>query len=414
MFYNLDMDTVEKLQTVATQMHLELAEEINPRAALRPPAPGPDGARVAPCGMVVGPQAKRSTLGIFPAKAPGGKTIPLLKTMLTTACERNCFYCPFRAGRNYRRVTVKPEEMARQFDRLYRAGLVEGLFLSSGIIRGGVRSQDLLLDTADILRHRYNFRGYLHLKIMPGVEQAQVERAMVLADRLSVNLEAPTSERLARLAPMKQLVEELVQPLRWIEDVRRRTPRPPVGRGSGYRPRRWPSTATQFVVGAVGDTDVELLRAGDYLYNRLHLRRTYFSAFSPIADTPLEGTAPTPKLREARLYQASFLLRDYGFTFEELPFDQEGLLPLDRDPKLAWAEEALRDRPVELNRAQREELLRVPGIGPLSADRIVEARRRGTLGELRHLEQVGVRGTGRLAPYVLLDGRRPTYQPRLL
>lgn len=384
------METVAKLQTIATQMHLEPAEEAT---------------ITAPCGVRVS-RHKKEELGVFHAALPGGRTVPLLKTMITTACERNCAYCPFRAGRNYRRTTVKPEELAQTFMNMNRAGLVEGIFLSSGIIKGGVTTQDKLLDTIDILRRRHHFRGYVHLKIMPGAEKAQVERAMQLADRLSVNLEAPTPQRLAILAPQKQFLAELLQPLQWVEEIRQTQPARLGWNG------RWPSTVTQFVVGAAGDSDVELLSATEYLYHRLRLSRAYFSAFNPIVNTPLENLPATPQERQNRLYQASFLLRDYGFDLETLPFDQEGNLPLDRDPKRAWAETALADKPVELNRASREELLQVPGIGPLSANAIIAARRRATLRELSELQAIGLR-TRPLEPFVLLDGKRPTYQLRL-
>jgi predicted DNA-binding helix-hairpin-helix protein len=397
------MDATNKLKAVATQMHLEPAEEtsLRPRLSQSPP--------VAPCGQVVQTsqtQSKKESLGVFNAALPGGKTIPLLKTLLTSACERNCFYCPFRAGRNYRRTTFKPEEMAKTFMDMHRAGMVQGLFLSSGIIGGGARTQDKLLATAEILRKKLQFRGYIHLKIMPGVEKAQVERAMHLADRLSVNLEAPNDRRLALLAPRKQFVEELLRPLQWIEAIRNEQPRQLGWNG------RWPSTATQFVVGGVGESDLELLTTSAYLYERLGLRRAYYSAFNPIPDTPLENNPAEDPMRQHRLYQASFLFRDYGFDLEEMPFTEKGNLPLVIDPKLAWAQTNLIHDPVEVNRANRQELLRIPGVGPKGSRAIVTARRYGALREVRDLKAIGVQ-TKRLKPFVLLDGKRPTYQPKL-
>ncbi|MCA9984973.1 MAG: hypothetical protein KDE59_11785 [Anaerolineales bacterium] len=375
-------------------MHLEPAEE----------AGGGSRLEVAPCGVPVGKDAKMRSLGIYPAVLPNGKTTPLLKTLLTSACERNCYYCPFRAGRNYRRQTFKPAEMAETFQQLHQANLVEGLFLSSGIIKGGVATQDRLLETVEILRFKYRFDGYIHLKIMPGSEKSQVERAMQLANRLSINLEAPTSAHLSGLAPMKDLARELVRPLQWVEEIRQAA-RPDPSLPTWARVDRT-STATQFVVGAVGESDVDLLTTAGYLYQRLHLGRTYFSSFRPIEDTPLAHLPPSPPEREVRLYQASYLLRDYGFEMEELPFSQAGNLPLDRDPKLAWAELNLRDRPVELNQAHKQELLRVPGIGHKSADTILNARRQGTLREVNHLRQLGIK-TKRMTPYILLDGQQP-------
>jgi predicted DNA-binding helix-hairpin-helix protein len=241
---------------------------------------------------------------------------------------------------------------------------------------------------------------------MPGVEQAQVERAMQLADRLSINLEAPNGERLRSLAPMKTFANELLQPLRWIQEIRQSQPARLGWNG------RWPSSVTQFVVGAVQESDLEILTTTHYLLHHLQLRRTYFSAFSPVRDTPLENQAAENPLRQHRLYQASFLFRDYGFELEDMPFTPEGNLPLDVDPKLGWAQANLQDQPVEVNRAEREKLLQVPGIGPKSAGAILAARRHGTLRSLKDLQAIGVR-TGGMEPFVVLDGRRPSYQLRL-
>jgi predicted DNA-binding helix-hairpin-helix protein len=340
--------------------------------------------------------------------AAGGRTVRLLKAMLTTACERDCLYCSFRAGRDCRRATFKPEEMARLFDQVHRAGLVDGLFLSTGIIKGGANTQERLLDTAEILRHRLGYRGYLHLKIMPGAERGQVWRAMQLADRVSANLEAPGPAWLAQLAPHKDFDGELLSPLRWVEELRREMPV-----GSAWR-RRMPSSATQFVVGPAGESDLEILSISARLLHHLRLTRVYFMAFNPVPGTPLEGHPPENPLREHRLYQASYLLRDYGFDLEELPFAGDGRLPLGKDPKLAYAEAHMRQCPLELSRADREELLRVPGIGPRGADAILRARHQaGALRDLSDLRRLGVVAE-RAAPYVTLRGRAPTLQLPLL
>jgi predicted DNA-binding helix-hairpin-helix protein len=337
------------------------------------------------------------------AVLPGGKRIRLLKTLLTSACERNCFYCPFRAGRDFRRATFKPDELANTYMSLHRAGIAGGIFLSSGVIRGGVRTQDLLIDTAEILRHKLGYQGYLHLKIMPGVERDQVERSMQLADRVSINLEAPTPDRLALLAPRKQFFDELVKPLQWVEEIRSKQPPHQAWN------QRWPSSVTQFVVGGAGESDLELLSTTEYLYRQLHLRRTYFSAFKPHPDTPLADHPAESPVRERRLYQASFLLHDYGFGVAELPLDVGGNLPLHIDPKKAWAQANLADQPLEINRASRHELLRIPGIGPKGAAAVVEARRRGRFHSLSELSKVGL-NTSRLAPFVLVNGKRPAVQ----
>jgi predicted DNA-binding helix-hairpin-helix protein len=357
-----------------------------------------------PAEEVVGsrrPSARRSdddlSNCIHNAVMPGGKRIALLKTLLTSACERDCTYCAFRKGRDFRRATFTPDELAHLFMQLYRKDIAEGVFLSSGVAGGGARTEDRLIATAEVLRHRYGFRGYIHLKIMPGAEREQILAAMRLADRVSVNLEAPNSERLAHLAPHKIFTEELLQRLRWIEEIRRETP------------GRWPSSTTQFVVGAVDESDVELLTTTEFLHRQLGLARAYFSRFEPVPDTPLEDHPPASPLREHRLYQSSFLLRDYGFAAKELPFDAGGNLPLESDPKLAWARQHLVHTPVEVNTADRRDLLRVPGIGPKGVERLLRERRRGRLCELTDLRKLGVI-TKRAAPFILLDGRRPPHQ----
>ncbi len=327
---------------------------------------------------------------------------PVLKRrrLDTTACERNCFYCPFRAGRSKtQRVTFSSDEMAGAFDTLQRAHRVEGIFLSSGIIKGSVTTQDKIIDTVEIIRNRYEYKGYIHLKIMPGVEFEQLYRAMQLADRVSVNLEGPTQERLSALAPKKDFMGELLKMLQWAETIRQENPYQKLAR-----------TVTQFVVGAVGDTDLELLSISNRLFRQMGLTRAYYSGFSPVEQTPFENLSPTDPLREHRLYQASFLLRDYGWSVEDLSFLEDGNLRTDIDPKRAWAERYLRTSPVDVMKADRRQLLRVPGIGPVGADAILRARRFGRLTELAHLRKLNIRAPEQAAPYILLDGHRPSTQ----
>ncbi|GAB4440344.1 MAG: putative DNA modification/repair radical SAM protein [Anaerolineae bacterium] len=325
--------------------------------------------------------------------------IPLMRTMLTSACERNCYYCPFQAGRNFRRVSLTPEELAKSFDEMRRAKVVDGLFLSNGIIGGGARAMDGMLDTVDIIRRKYEYRGYIHLKVMPGAESAQIERAARLADRLSINLEGANEQRLRQLAPKKNYWQELLPPLYWVKQNRQR-----------FQPwHKIPSLTTQFVVGPAGESDRELLTTASSLYRQAGLSRAYYSAFNPIPGTPFEGKAKTDPQREFRLYQADWLLRFYGFSLPELPFDRQGNLPLAADPKLLWAGENLRHAPVEINRAGRAQLLRVPGIGPKTAETLMAARREGQLTSLHQLRKLGVQ-TGRAAPFILLAGRQPEIQ----
>ena len=382
------MDAPARLRLLSNQMTLESMEEVKHTCAAL--------------------NRRKQDLNVEPAQMPNGKQIMLLKTLLTSACERDCYYCPFRAGRDFRRATFKPDEFAQLFLSLVHARIAEGVFLSSGIAGSGIRSQDQLIATAEILRNKYNFRGYIHLKIMPGAEKAQVEQAMRLANRVSINLEAPNSERLARLAPHKLFMEELLRPLRWVDEIRRSTE--PTHTWNGL----WPSTVTQFVAGGADESDVELLKTTNWLNENVHLQRAYFSSFNPIPNTPLENKPATNPLREHRLYQASFLLRDYGFDLEEIPFETDGNLPLTVDPKLIWAQGNLKEKPVEINKADRNLLLRIPGIGPKGADAIIKARRNKKLEDIAILRKLGIASIDRASPFLLFNGKRPIYQMSLI
>lgn len=393
------MDSLQKLIDLGRYMDVEPAEE----------TPCPPLESAAALRALPQPQRERCSIADLPvsrATLPSGRQIKLLKSVLTSACERNCNYCAFRSGRDFRRATFSPDEMAQSFMRLVRGGVVEGIFLSSGVAGGGVRTQDRLLAAAELIRKKYHFQGYLHLKVMPGSQRAQVEQAMRLADRVSVNLEAPTSASLARLAPQKVFLEELLEPLRWIEDIRRDQPA-----HLGWK-RHWPSSCTQFVAGGAGETDLELLGTSEYLHNQLRLARVYFSGFQPVEDTPLENQPAINPWRQNRLYQADFLLRDYGFTLEDLPFSPTGSLPLETDPKLAWAQQHLAHQPLEINRAEMHELLRIPGIGPRSARLIISARQKNQLRHVEDLKAIGVRAA-RALPFILLDGSAPPQQAAL-
>jgi len=336
---------------------------------------------------------------VFLAKARP-RNVPLLKVLLSNACQNDCAYCATRASASVRRCSLSPDELARSFDLMRRSGLVEGLFLSSGLCGDAVRTQDRLLDTVEIVRSRYGFQGYVHLKIMPGATADQVERAGLIADRVSVNLEAPNPERLAMIAPDKQFGNLL--------DL--------VGRIGRLQSRRvgyaTAGPTTQFVAGSAGESDRELLSCAGMLYRRHGLRRAYYSGFRPVAGSPLEEVPPMSLSREHRLYQADALLRQYGFSAEEMAFDDSGGLDGRAEPKLAWALRHPEAFPVEVNDADRRTLLRIPGIGPAGARRVIEARRQARLRDLGQLERLGVRAEA-CAPFVLLAGRRPPMQATL-
>jgi predicted DNA-binding helix-hairpin-helix protein len=382
MCYYSGMSDIERLKLLTHQMHLEPAED---------------------CQADPLPAGGQEAITVKNAQMPNGKSIRLLKTLLSSYCENNCVYCPFRAQRDMPRAAFTPDDFAKLFISLYRRGFVEGIFLSSSIFHGAIRSQDLLLDTAWILRHRYQFQGYLHLKIMPGVEQAQVEQAMLLADRLSINLEAPHARALSILAPRKHFQEDLINPLLWIEKIRQEKASHCAWNG------RWPSSTTQFVVGAAGETDQDILLTTESLSRDAGISRAYFSSFKPIIDTPLENIEPSPLLREFRLYQAFFLLRDYGFTGEDLVFSSSGNLPLEQDPKLAWAEHNLLHDPIEINTAPKTRLLRIPGIGPKRADQIILLRDNHPINSISALQKMNLISP-KSSPYLLVNGKSPAKQ----
>jgi predicted DNA-binding helix-hairpin-helix protein len=344
---------------------------------------------------------------IHRAILPGGGSIPLLKTMQTSICENNCRYCAFRAGRDFRRVSFSPDEMALTFLALQRVGVVQGLFLSSGVVNGGEASQDPILATAELLRKRHHYSGYLHLKLMPGSQKAQLEQAVLLADRVSINLESPNTDRLAQLAPQKDFNDELLKPFEWLAEMRKNLD--PLAAWHG----RWPSITTQFVVGGVGESDLELLQTTARLTKDYHLSRAYFSGFKPVSRTPLEDVPHVDPWRIFRLYQASYLVRDYGYAVEELTLGADRNLPVDRDPKIVWADKYLAGNPVEVNHACRQELLRIPGIGPLGAAKVLRERAGGNrLTEAGQLDKLGIHAQ-RALPYILLNGKRPVRQPAL-
>lgn len=349
------------------------------------------GARFEACGPVYrgGPEAVQEG-PIYLATMRGGRSIPLLKVLLTDRCVGGCRYCAFRASRDVCRTTLTPEELARTFDSMLRRDLVRGLFLSSGIDPDPVTSMDRLLDAAALVRR--SFPGYVHLKILPGTEPAQLERAAALASRLSVNLEAPSRERLRALAPGKSRPALLRDQLDRVAELTRRGRAPASG---------W---TTQYVVGPAGEGDRELLATSGSLYRGWGLTRAYYARFEPVVDTPLQDHAPTPQVRQNRLYQADTLIREYGFHEDELPFDDGGDLDRETDPKTAWARAHPELFPLEINRAERSRLLRVPGFGPTSVSRILRVRREGRIRSVDTLRRLGV-PLRRCRGYVILDGR---------
>jgi predicted DNA-binding helix-hairpin-helix protein len=344
-----------------------------------------------------------TSMGIAQARLPGGGSINLMRVMQTNACSLSCGYCPTYCGGKVPRATVSPEEVATTFMDVNRKGLAQGLFLTSGVPGRPTRATDRMLATLEVLRRREGFAGYIHVKLLPGAEAAQVQAAARLATRISVNLEGPTDAHVHALAREKDLSGDLLPKLELAGRLYREA-----REEGGPGPRG--STTTQFVVGAVGEQDREVLRLVARLERERLLHHAHFSAFQPVVGTPFEGRAPTPAARESRLYQAEHLLREYGFGVEELAFEAGGNLPLEHDPKTAWALAHPERFPLELTRAPLELLLRIPGIGPKAARTIVQTRRHTLMRDLRDLRRLGV-DTVRAGYYLTLRGRRLAASP---
>jgi putative DNA modification/repair radical SAM protein len=314
---------------------------------------------------------------------PDGRCVALLKILLTNHCIYDCVFCVNRASSDVERACFTPEEVAHITIEMYKRNYIEGLFLSSGIFRTPDTTMEQLVRAVRILRTEHRFNGYIHLKAIPGASTRLIEEAGLWVDRLSANIELPTSADLAKLAPEKShpVIEHTMDSIdRRLEADQDRDPRAPQFAQAGQ--------TTQMVIGATDASDAEILSLSDRLYRQYRLRRIYYSAFSPIPNgdfrLPLQ---PPPLLREHRLYQADWLMRHYRFDRRELI--EQGNLDLSYDPKLAWALRHREQFPVDVNCASRERLLRVPGIGYKNVLRIISIRRYHRLGEA-DLRRLGV------------------------
>ena len=330
----------------------------------------------------------------------------LMRVLMTNACSFNCHYCPMRRDRELPRTLLKPGELVRAFLAAHRRGWCEGLFITTGIPGRAANVTDDLIQVLELLRFKHGFRGYIHVKAVPGAEPAQLERLTQLASRVSLNLETPCGASLAQIAPEKSLDVSLAS----LEQVRSRVHREWDEEADGkprdaLRPNGAAGMTMQFVVGATPDSDRAILGRVTELYARGGIHHTHFSAFRPIRDTPLEARPETPVVREHRLYQVDHLVRRYGFAADEVVFDDRGNLPLGLDPKVAWALTHPERFPVDVRTAAREELVRVPGIGPGTARHIVTARAGTLLRDLRDLRRLGV-VTARAAGFLTIGGRR--------
>jgi len=345
-------------------------------------------------------------MGICHAYAPDGRCISLLKILLTNRCIYDCHYCINRKSSNVERASFTPAEVVELTLSFYRRNYIEGLFLSSGIVRSSNRTMEQMVEVARCLREDHDFRGYIHLKAIPEADPELVHQAGLWADRVSINVELPTASGLARLAPDKDAggIEQAMKGVRHDIDASRDE-----RRKLRHAPRFAPAgQSTQMIVGADAATDAQIIGKASTLYDRFALRRVYYSAFSPIPDASAVLPLKRPPLvREHRLYQSDWLMRFYGYSAGEIASaaEADGMLPLDIDPKLAWALRFRESFPVDVNRAPREALLRVPGLGVRAVNAILMARRHRRL-RLDDVAKLTV-SIAKLRPFLVAADWRP-------
>jgi predicted DNA-binding helix-hairpin-helix protein len=361
-------DTHQKLEILSTDAQYDLA---------------------CACGTTKDEHRRRTAEGrwIYPVTLPsGGKSI-LFKTLASNVCTNDCKYCPLREQMDIRRVSLAPEETAKVFLDYYNQRKVFGLFLSSGVLGSADATMDRLNGVARSLRKRHGFRGYIHLKIIPGASDAAIEEAVSLASAVSLNIETPGEKNLAKLSQKKRYIRDIIEPIKLISRL--------TSRGSRYERVK---QTTQFIVGAAGEQDVQIVKYTAGLYERLKMHRVYFSAYQRgLGDESIAGEQIEPEskadilMREHRLYQVDFLLRKYAFTESDIIFEKDGSLSLATDPKEMWAIGHPDYFPVNINKASKFSLLRVPGLGPVTVNQILQRRKKGRIRTIEDVGKVGIR-----------------------
>jgi len=333
------------------------------------------------------------------AFGPDGRCIQLYKTLLSNSCAGECAYCPNRCERETKRASLEPAEIAKITWSFYRRNAIEGLFLSSGIMGDAEYTSQKQLEVVELLRGQ-GFKGYINIRVMPGTPKYLLEQIADHADKFGVNAETTNSVNYSEICPNFDYKNDVLQRLKWTRDLieKKRSEYCGMGKMVG-------ANDTQFVVGAVPESDKEVVKTVHKFMDKYALRRPYFMSFDPVPDTPLENGSPSPKWREQRLYQMSFLLKDYGLRssdFDEI-YDEYGYLS-NADPKEVLARSQPDRFPVDINSAEMSDLLLVPGIGPISANRIVRAR---PIVSEQELSRVGV-VVSRARPYISINGSRQT------
>lgn len=333
--------------------------------------------------------------GIYEAIGHNGCKIPLFKTLLTNKCKNDCKYCINQSKRNFTRLELSPEELAKAFLGYYNRGLVNGLFLSSGISGDVDETMEKQIETVSILRKKYGYDDYIHLKVVPGASKDSIKRAMALANRVSINIEAATPSGLAELSSTKDYNKDILRRLSWINSLQNK---------SSTYPNF--THTTQLIVGANNESDKEILERMEKIYKKSNLKRTYFSAFTPIEETDFSNKEACSTDRTAKLYNADSLLNDYHYNVKELIFDENDKLSLTQDPKILAAKN-MDIFPVEINKAPLVELIRVPGIGVKSAREIISIRKKIPFTSEQQLKKLGV-VIERAKPYIKIDGEFQT------
>jgi len=331
----------------------------------------------------------RYTVPIYEASARN-KCVPLLKTLMSSFCSNNCAFCAFRCERRTRRLRWKPEELTNVTMKLWKEGKIKGLFLSSSVEKDPESTMEMELETVELLR-RKGFKAYIHLRCMPGCSLEMIKRSVELADRVGINVEFPTKEYFNEMKIHLDFGQDVIRRIRWIaREVEKAKKQGKCKAGLD----------SQLIVGASNESDKEILKITEWLYKELKASRVYYSAFEPIKDTPLENKRAENPWREYRLYQASFLIRDYGYTLGDFVFNDNGNLPLHVDPKIIIAKKIINE-PIDVNEASFEKLIRIPGIGPKTARRIMELRKVKRL-DIKSLRQAGVI-VKRALPFIKLE-----------
>lgn len=341
--------------------------------------------------------------GICHSFTPDGRCVSLLKILMSNSCDYNCAYCVNRQSSDIERATFTPEELVRLTMDFYRRNYIEGLFLSSAVCKNPDYTMERMLAVVRLLREREGFNGYIHLKGIPGTSEEILEQAGRYVDRMSMNLELPTKKSLKLLAPQKE-TKQITKPMHYLKDKisEAKTLKQQFKNAPNFVPA---GQTTQMMIGATKDSDYNIMMVSEGMYDAYAMKRVYYSAYIPVVkeNSLLPTTVKSPLLREHRLYQADWLLRFYGFKTKELLSEAQQNLDLELDPKSFWALQHLNFFPVEVNKAHKSLLLRVPGIGPVSVERIIKGRRYGKLG-YEHLKKMGV-VLKRAKYFILCDGK---------